>query len=114
MFRYAFSTRTIDESTITPIASTIPPSDMILDVIPKTYIRMKLRRMDNGSSMRIRTMERKCSRNTVTTRATMMLASISARFNVTDRGLDQRRAIVRSSDVNAGWKPGLDFLDALF
>ena len=77
-FRYAFSTSTIDESTITPTARIIPPSDIMLLEIPNVYIRINEMRTEIGSSIRIRIILLKWSRNIATIIATTIDASSNA------------------------------------
>ncbi len=69
-------------STSTPMAMAIPPSDMMLEVTPRSFMVMKEMRTAIG---RVRTITRalwKWSRKTRMTRDTTIDSSVSARFRV--------------------------------
>ena len=78
MFRYEFSTSTIDESTITPIARMMPPRLIIFELMSKMYIKINEIKTAIGISISILTTLLQCRRNIATIIDTTIAASINA------------------------------------
>ena len=78
--RLAFSTITIEASTIVPIAIAIPPSDMMLAVMPCADMITNAPSTPRGSVIRATKAERTCSRKMKITSATAIPSSISLRL----------------------------------
>ena len=70
------------ESTITPMARAMPPSDMMLAFIPSRFIRMMLANTPVGSTKMATSELRKWSRKTIIIRATTVISSSSFHFSV--------------------------------
>ncbi len=69
---------------MTPIAMAMPPSDMMLEVMPNSRMKMNAMSTATGISMMTRSTLRTCSRKSSTMRLTTMDSSISARRSVID------------------------------
>ena len=75
--RWAFSTITIAASTIAPMAIAMPPSDMMLAPTPWKYMTMKAISTASGRVITATSAERRCSRKTTHTSATIAISSTS-------------------------------------
>ena len=70
-----FSVITMPASTSTPMAMAMPLSDMMLEVMPNSFIRMKEIRIEAGNGSVTIRMLRKCQRNMMCASATSMISS---------------------------------------
>ena len=77
IFLCAFSIITTAASTIAPIAIAMPPSDMMLALMPCQRITMNAARIPSGSEMIATSDERRCHRKRAQTSATTANSSIS-------------------------------------
>ena len=73
----AFSIITTAASTIAPTAIAMPPSDMMLALMPCWRMTMKAISTPSGSEMIATSEERRCHRNSAHTSATTMNSSTS-------------------------------------
>ena len=64
------------------MAIAMPPSDMIVELMPSACIAMNAISTPTGSMMMATSALRTCTRKTMHTSATMMLSSISVRLSV--------------------------------
>ncbi len=76
-FLCAFSIITTAASTIAPMAIAMPPSDMMLALMPWWFITRNAASTPNGSEMIATKAERRCHRNSRHTAATTTNSSIS-------------------------------------
>jgi len=89
-WRITFSVTTIAASTSTPMAMAMPVSDMMLLVMPVSFISRKETRIETGNGRVTIRMLRKCQRNRMWARVTSTTSSSSACLSV---------SIVRSISV---------------
>ena len=75
--RCAFSTITIAASTIAPMAMAMPPSDMMLALMPCRYITTRAISTASGRVSTATSADRTCSRKTAQTSATIAISSSS-------------------------------------
>jgi len=72
-----FSIITMAASTMAPMAMAMPPSDMMLALMPMRSMTMKAARMPTGREKMITSAERRWNRNTAQTMITTMNSSMS-------------------------------------
>ena len=108
----AFSIMTIAASTMAPMAMAMPPRLMMLELRPSAFMPAKASNTPMGSMMIATRALRTCRRNTMHTRATMMLSSTSVRLERRDGALDQIRAIVDRHDARAFGQTGQDAFES--
>ena len=80
ILRLAFSTMTMEASTIVPMAIAMPPSDMMLAVTPWADMITNAPSTPSGSVISATNAERMCNRKMTITSATAMPSSISLRI----------------------------------
>ena len=89
-------------STMAPMAMAIPPSDMMLAVMPIIRKGMKESRTATGMVITGMMALGMCQRKRKTTSATVTMTSMSGGLQVVDGALDQVRAVVDRDDLDAG------------
>ncbi len=94
MCLWAFSIMMIAASTIAPMAMAMPPSDMMLALMPCIRMTTKAIRIAVGRVKIATSALRTWSRKTMLTSATMMDSSTSLLAQGLDGPLDEARAVV--------------------
>ena len=101
----------MEASTSAPMAIAIPPSDMMLAVIPIMRNGMKASSTAIGMVMMGMIALGKCHRNTMTISETVRITSTTVDFRVAIALQDQIRAVVNRDDLHAVRQAGLDLPD---
>ena len=108
MCLWAFSIMTMAASTMAPMAMAIPPSDMMVELIPSQYIMMKAISTPMGSMTMATSALRRCSRNSKQTRMTIMDSSTSVLSRLaTARSIKSPRSYTGTISTPSG-NPGFN------